>query len=178
MATTPTTHPDLYRNVFIGDRFSPGTVSLSGYARKHDWNEQKPKGQTGAQTINRGPANGGFTATFFLVDLEQVREWDEFHRMLSASVEGPKPKALAAYHPDLVRNKIIDVVVAEIGDMVHDGKGGATVVCKFIEYRPPKPKPASKAAAGKTRTGTTTVNDPNAAAKAELAALTAQARQP
>jgi hypothetical protein len=176
MATTPVNHPDLYRNVYIGDRFSPGTVTLSGYARKHDWEQQKPKGSQGVSTINRGSANGGFTAAFFLADLEQVREWDEFHKMLmTAKAAG---KALAAYHPDLVRNQIIDCVVDEIGDMVHDGKGGATCTCKFIEFRPPKKKPASKATAGKPRTGTTTVNDPNAAAKAELAELTRQAKDP
>jgi hypothetical protein len=163
----------------INGILSPGKVTLSGYARKHEWEEQKPKGSKGTHTINHGPKNSGFTASFMLADFEDCEAWDEYQSMLAASVEGPTPKALSAYHPDLVRNKIIDVVVESIGDMTHDGRGGATVVCKFIEYRPPKPKPAVKAdATGKQRTGNTTVNDPNAARKAELAALLEQARRP
>jgi hypothetical protein len=179
MTTTPHTHPDLYMSVYVGGLKSPGKVTLSGYERDHDWDVQKAKGSTGATTVNHGPSNGGFTASFYLADFEDCEAWDDFQLMLASSVEGPKPKALAAYHPDLVRNKILDVVVKSIGTMVHDGKGGATVVCKFIEYKPPKAKPAVKAdATGKARTGTTTVNDPNAARKAELAALVAQAQLP
>lgn len=177
MTTTPYDHPDLYKSVNIGGVDSPGKVTLSGYARKHDWEVQKPKGQTGTSTLNRGPKNGGFTASFNLADREDCDAWDEFQRMLdTARTAG---KALGCYHPDLVRNQIVDCVVEEIGDMVHDDRGGANVTCKFIEYRPPKKKPATKPEAGKgKRTGATTVNDPNAARKAELAALTAQARQP
>lgn len=179
MTTTPHTHPDLYSKAFIGDRLTPGKVTLSGFARKHDWKVAKPKGQKGAVTTNEGPANGGFTASFDLADFDDVAEWDAFQReVLDASLSGPKPKALAAYHPDLVRHQIIDCVVAEIGDMVHRNNGGATIVCKFLEYRPPKPRPVTKAEPGKPRQGTTTVNDPNAARKAELAALLEQARQP
>lgn len=176
MTTTPHTHPDLYLSIFIGGVLSPGKVTLSDYNRDHDWDVQKAKGTTGTTTVNRGPANSGFTASFYLADQADFEAWDEFQRMLAASVEGPKPKALSAYHPDLVRNKIVDVVVKSIGSMQHDGKGGATVVCKFIEYRPAKPKPAVKAdASARARDA---VADPNAARKAELAALVAQAREP
>jgi hypothetical protein len=177
MTTTPYTHPDLYKSIHIGGVLSPGKVTLSGFDRDHDWEVQKPKGSTGTNTINRGPANSGFTASFYLVDEEDVAAWDDFQRMLAASVEGAKPKALSAYHPDLVRNKILDVVVAKIGSMQHDTDGGATVVCKFIEYRPPKAKPAVKADAS-SKARDSTVNDPNAARKAELDALLAQAREP
>lgn len=177
MTTTPFTHSDLYTSVYIGGLKSPGTVTLTGYEREHDWDVQKAKGSTGATTVNRGPSNSGFTAAFYLADFADCEAWDDFQLMLASSVEGPKPKALAAYHPDLVRNKILDVVVKSIGVMVYDGKGGATVTCKFIEYRPPKAKPATKAGAA-GRQGTTTVNDPNAARKAELAALVAQAKLP
>ncbi len=179
MATSPATHPDLYTYVFIGGQASPGTVTLSGFDSVVKFDDQQPKGAEGEFTVCKGKKNGGFTATFFLATIEQVAAWDEFQRMLAASRKGAKPKALSAYHPDLVRNEILDVVVESIGGMSHDGKGGCTVVCKFKEYRPPKPKPATKASAqNKARTGTTTVNDPNAARKAELAALLEQARQP
>lgn len=176
MATAPHTHPDLYKSIYIGGVLSPGKVTLSGFDRDHDWDVQKAKGSTGATTVNRGPANGGFVASFYLADLEDLSAWDDFQTMLAASVEGAKPKALAAYHPDLVRNKILDVVVKSIGGFTHDGKGGATVVCKFIEYRPPKAKPAVKA--GAAAKAQPKAPDPNAAAKAELSALLAQAKEP
>lgn len=180
MATTPSTHTDLYTAVMIGGVFSPGTVKLSGFERKHSWEVQRPKGTTGEVTINHGPKNGGFTAEFYLADLEDVAAWDEFQRMLAASIEGPKPRALPAYHPDLVRNKIVDVVVESIGGFVHDANGGARVTCKFLEYRPPRPKPAAKPDAGKARKGANAGNrpDPNADAKRELQALIDQAKAP
>lgn len=177
MALTPHTHPELFKVVVVGGVPSPGKVTLSDGRRDHDWDKQKAKGQTGCTTVNRGPDVADVVASFYLADEEDVDGWDSFHRVLAASVEGPKPSALSIYHPDLARNKITDVVVQSIGLLQHDGRGGATVVCKFLEYRPPKPKPAVKAGA-KARTGTTTVNDPNAARKAELDALLQQAREP
>ncbi len=177
MALTPHTHPDLFKVITIGGVPSPGKVTLSNGDRDHDWDVQKAKGQTGCTTVNRGPDVSRVVASFYLADAEDVDGWDAFHRILAASVEGPKPTALSVYHPDLARNKITDVVVESIGLPKHGDNGSAVVVCKFIEYRPPKPKPAVKAGA-KARQGTTTLNDPNAARKAELDALVAQAREP
>lgn len=178
MATTPGTHPLIYKSIMLGGVESPGTVTLSGFDRQHDWEDQRAKGTTGASTVNHGPKNGGFTATFFLADLEDVGAWDDFQRLISSTVDGAKPKALSAYHPDLVRNRITDVVCESLGGLQHDGKNGATVVVKFKEYRPPKPKPASKASAsGKAQTANRRP-DPNAEAKRELAALIDQAKAP
>ena len=176
MATSPHTHPELYRSIILGGTASPGVVALSNCDRKHEWDVQKPKGQTGAVTVNRGPANGGFTATFYLVDDVDVTGWDSFAALIASTVDGPKPKAMSVYHPDLARNKITDVVCESLGILHHDGKGGATVTVKFLEFRPPKPKPAAKAAAGTPAKAKRP--DPNAAAKAELAALLAQAKAP
>jgi hypothetical protein len=179
MATSPATHPDIYKTLIVNGGESPGAVKLSGFDFEQDWEEQKAKGSTGATSLNRGRKLVKFTATFMLADLEDVEAWETFHRTLRESVEGPKPKALLIFHPDLMRQGAIDFVVTSIGGMAHDGKGGSTVTCKFLEYRPPKPRPAAKADAGAgTRRGTTTVNDPNAARKAELAALLEQAKAP
>jgi hypothetical protein len=178
MATTPGTHPLLYTSINLGGVDSPGVVTLSGFPREHSWEDQKAKGTTGASTVNHGPKNSGFTASFYLADLEDVEAWDEFQKLISSTVDGPKPKALSAYHPDLVRNKITDVVCESIGGMQHAENGGMTVVVKFREYKPPKPKPAVKAAAASKAQTTSRKPDPNAAAKAELAALLEQARKP
>lgn len=176
MSTSPHTHPELYRSIILGGTASPGVVTLSNCDRKHNWDVQTPKGQTGAVTVNRGPANGSFTATFYLADDVDVTGWDTFSALIASTVEGPKPKALSVYHPDLARNKITDVVCESLGILNHDGKGGASVTVKFLEFRPPKPKPAAKAAAGVPAKAKRL--DPNAAAKAELAALLEQAKAP
>jgi hypothetical protein len=62
-------------------------------------------------------------------------------------------------------------VLGSIGGTIHDGKGGRTIVVKLQEYKPPKPKGGSPTGAGGFKAGS---QDPNAAANAEIAALTAQ----
>lgn len=176
MATNPTIHPDLYKSIILGNTPSPGTVKLSGHERKHRWETQKPDGSTGCHTISKGPDVRGFTAEFFLADLEDIEAWDAFQALIESTVEGPKPRALAVYHPDLVRNRIGDVVCESVGGFMHDGRGGARVSVKFLEYRPPKPKPATRPAPSNGKLGDRV--DPNAAAKAELAELQRQARSP
>jgi hypothetical protein len=176
MATSPHTHPELYRSIILGGQASPGTVALSNCERAHKWDQQQPKGQTGEYSVSKGGKNSGFTATFYLADETDVAGWDSFSALIASTVDGPKPKAMSVYHPDLARNKITDVVVESLGILNHDGKGGAHVTVKFLEFRPPKSKPAAKAAAGVPAKAKRP--DPNAAAKAELAALLAQARTP
>jgi hypothetical protein len=60
MATSPHTHPELYRSIILGGTASPGVVTLSNGDRTHEWDEQKPKGQVGCVTVNKGPKNGKF----------------------------------------------------------------------------------------------------------------------
>lgn len=176
MPTSPHTHPELYRSIILGGVASPGVVTLSNCERQHGWEKQAPKGQAGEFTVNKGPKNSAVVAVFYLADDTDFAGWDSYSAMLSSTVDGPKPKALSAYHPDLARNKITDLVVESIGILQHDGKGGAHVTVKLLEFRPPKPKPAAKAAAGVPAKAKRA--DPNAAAKAELAALLEQAKQP
>lgn len=176
MATTPATHPDIYR-LLIGDKFSPVPCTVTGAERKHKWDVKAAGGATGEYIVNKGVAVARPVVTFYIADLADVEGWEEFQRLLESSVEGPKPKALFCVHPELLRNHITDLVVEEIGGFIQDGKNGATVTVKFIEYKPPKPKPAAKPDAGKKSSSTPT-NDPNAARKAELAALLEQAKQP
>jgi len=175
MATTPGTHPDLYVSVLLGGVFSPGKVTLSGHDRPERWETQAAKGQTGYTSVHHGDDVREFVATFFLADLEDVAGWDDFQKILESTVSGPKPKALPCYHPDLVRNRIGDVVVKKIGGFVHDALGGATVAVTFLEYRPPKPKAAAKANASPKPVAKT---DPNAVAKAELQGLLDQVQNP
>lgn len=176
---------DLYNAILLGTARSPGFVELSGHDRAKNWDVKNAKGQTGSSTVLNGDPIGEFTATFHLIDDEDHERWPAFQFLLETMVGGPKPIALPVYHPDLAQNGFTEVTIKSIGGIVRDGVGGASVSVKFLEYKPPKPKPAKKAdakpAAGDgVRIGTTVVQkpDPNAAAKAELARLLEEARKP
>lgn len=181
MATSPYQHPAIYKSLIFSDGSeSPGVVTLSGHDLPEEWEKQRAKGTTGTTTVNHGRGVIEFTATFSLADDEDRDGWDrmvKFLRSTTSAGGGGKPKAIGVYHPDLVAQQISDCVVTSIGGLTHDDKGGSKGAVKFLEYRPPKPKPASKAAAGGARQGRT-VLDPNAKAKRELELLLAQAKQP
>lgn len=179
--------------IVLGTTRSPGVVKLSGHNREKTWDIKPAAGQTGASSSKKGDPIGQFDALFTLADDGDNPEgpgdfdrWNEFQRLLESIVDGPVPRALPIYHPDLARNKFTEVSVKMIGGMDHDGKGGATVKVTFLEYKPPKPKPAAKAqpkpyaqTEGDIGTGRrVTAEDPNAAAKRELAGLLDEARKP
>ena len=183
--TNPIDHEELYDAIILGGVRSPGLVTLSGHDRNEKWDVKEGNGQGGASTTYKGEQIAQFTASFYLVldptqGVDDFAAWEEFAQVIRSTVAGKKPLALDIYHPDLLANDILSVCKASIGGMVHDGKGGATVAVKFIEYRPPKPKAGSpKGSSGKAGAGTTGGGppDPNAAAKAELDKLTKQAQQ-
>lgn len=176
----------------LGNRLSPGVVKFTGHDRKEKWDIKDAKGQDGASTSLQGKPIGQFTATIYLVDdgadgTNDFEDWDSFQRLIESTTNGPKPQSLSIYHPDLARNGFTSVVMSSISGMQYDGRGGATVVVEFIEYRPPKPKPAAKAQPGSGGNTTPTITngyraqpppDPNAAAKRELDSLVDEASRP
>jgi hypothetical protein len=177
----------------LGTTLSPGVVKFTGHDRKNKWDVKDAKGQDGASSSLQGKPIQPFSASIYLVDDGSSGEndfdaWDSFQRLIESTTNGPKPKALPIYHPDLARNGFTSVVMSSISGLQYDGRGGATVVVEFIEYRPPKPKPAAKAQpapAGQTYANTNEgarqpppPPDPNAEAKRELASLVDQASAP
>lgn len=188
MSATPYEQGEDLDFIVLGITPSPGRVTLSGHDRWKNWDVQKAKGQVGASSQLNGDDVGTFTATFYLAhddltdtETDDFARWNDFQRLIESMTNGPKPVAMPIYHPDLARNGFTEVSSGGVGGLVHDGKGGATVVVKFIEYKPPKPKPAAKAAAkpGSDGAGGKPAKpDPNAAAKAQLAALVAEAKKP
>lgn len=188
--TLPYVLDDLLSVIVLGTLSSPGTVKITGHDRNKDWDIQAAKGSAGSSDKLNGDPIGQFTCTFTLGgdDLDDPNDdfvqWEVFQKLVESLTNGPAPIALPIYHPDLARQKITEVSGAGVGGMNHDGLGGATIVIKFIEYKPLKPKPVAKAQAkparGGSRGGSSAIlaNDPNAAAKAELAGLVAQAKQP
>lgn len=181
--TLPIDIDDLLSVIVLGTTTSPGVVKLSGHDRNKDWDNQKAKGSTGASSKLNGDPIEPFTCTFTLAgdgqdEVDDFERWEEFQRLIESTTNGPKPVALSIFHPDLARQRITKVTNAGVGGMVHDGKGGATVVVKFQEYKPPKPKPVAKATAKGGSTAKAAAPDPNAARKAELAALYDEATKP
>lgn len=165
-------HEDLYNVITLNGQSSPGVMTLSGHDRVINWDVQAGPFVYGAVVRFKSAPPRDFTATFYLVDdratgVNDFAAWDPFQKLIESTVANPRaPKALTIYHPDLARNKFKSVVLATMGGMTYDGRGGGTIAVKFQEYRPPRKwegTPTAKPA-----------NDPNAAIKAEVDRLTKQ----
>lgn len=175
----PHTLVELYRWLWIADVQSPPLVKLTGHDRNQKWDIQEAKGQTGASSVLNGPPVGGFQAEFYIADDDDMALWERFKAVVESTTNGPTPKALPIYHPDLVSNGFCEVCNAGIGGLVWDSRGGATVLVKFTEYKPPKPKAAKKSkAAPSPSKGVEKKEDPNANAKRELNKLLDEAGAP
>jgi hypothetical protein len=184
----PNLYDPEYSRIILGSVFSPGVVKLKGHNRFKNWDVKAAKGQAGATSTLGGDPVGRFEAEFFLAgdsrvdgDPTDFDDWEDFQKLIESMTNGPRPVSLPIYHPDLARNGFTEVSSGGVGGMIHDGRGGALITVKFLEYKPPKPKVSAKAVAKPAvRQGTTVLvkPDPNAKAKAELEALLDQARQP
>ncbi len=194
----PYLYDEEYSVIYLGNTPSPGKVTLSGHDRFKKWDIKEAKGQAGASSTLNGDPVGQFEATFELAadeldedGLDDFDRWEDFQRLIESTTSGPTPIALPVYHPDLARNHFTEVTNGGVGGMVHDGRGGATIKVKFLEYKPAKPKPAAKAVAKPGATPAAAGGgagagggvapqkpDPNAAKKRELADLLNKAKQP
>lgn len=172
----PIDNPDLYESLQVDGVRSPGQVTLTDHDRNQKVDVKDADGHGGASVTHKGEQLTQFQASFYLVKdpvlgADDFADWDVFSAKLRGSLPNTgKPKVLILYHPDLLANGITVATVVGISGMKHDGKGGATVVVKFVEHRPPKKK-------GGTPTGAATTKvDPNADLKAEIDSLLAKAK--
>jgi hypothetical protein len=182
VSPNPFDDSESYDVIVVGGRSSPGVVKLSGHDRAISWDVKEGSGQNGASTTKKGEKPIEFTATFSLVldvtaDQNQFDAWAEFKEILESTVSGTTPKALDIDHPDLAANGIKSVVLSSMGGMVHDGKGGATVAVKLLQYRAPKPTGGSASGSKSKAKSGNAAPDPDAEAKAELARLTQQYKE-
>jgi hypothetical protein len=174
--------------IILGTTPSPGKVTLSNHDRNQDWDIKTAKGQTGASSSLNGAPVGQFQATFELADEEDFARWEAFQRLIESTTNGPTPTALPIYNPDLARNRYTEVSNGGVGGVIRLSNGGRRVTVKFLEYKPPKPKPIAKAVAkpgaivpgggGQFGPPLPPKSDPNADAKRELAELLEEARRP
>lgn len=136
-----------WSKMYIGGMWSPGTMELSGHTRKVGWDVKQASGQDGGTSTRKGGEVPQFDADFYLVDDpvlgNDFDEWPAFQKMLEDTIRGDKPKAVPVIHPDLNRNYITEACLRSMGEMKPDGRGGASIRVGFIEFKPPKPKPAA-----------------------------------
>lgn len=193
----PSDIDDQISTYVLGTTRSPGTTTFPGLKRAPKWDVKDAAGQVGASTSLQGKPIGRFTAVTYLVDdgspgESQFDAWESFRRLINSTVDGAKPVALPFSNPDVNAAGYTEVVLGEGGIVGpdYDGRGGATYTVEFMEFKPPKPKPAAKATpkpAGATKTYANTDEgprypppkpDPNADAKRELASLQDEASRP
>lgn len=170
MAPNPIENPDLFEGLEIAGQVSPGKVELSGHDRKANWDVKVGKGIDGGSTTLNGVPAIEFTATFTLSTLEEFEAWPAWAKLVRNTISAT-PKGVDIYHPDLAENDIKSVCQGKFGGRTHDGKGGQKYVITFQEYRAPKKTSGSGTISGSAKTPKA---DPNAAALAQLAALTKQ----
>lgn len=174
----PIDNEELYDRIELAGVRSPGQVTLSGHDRKETWDIKPADAVNGARTSYKGDQVAQFRASFYLIKdpvlgIDDFAAWDDFATLIRTSLpKKGKPKALKIYHPDLAANDIKNVCKATMGGMTHDGKGGATVVVEFIEFRPPKPVASTLPAP------IAKPPDPNADLKAQLGTLLTEAQKP
>lgn len=172
---------DIWSTLVVAGMASPGSVTITGHGREVGWDIQEAKGQEGATTTRKGGPIAKFTATFYLTDeldangYSDFDYWPAFQSLLESSFTGPEPIALEVYHPDLARNFITAAVLAKMGEMRPDGKGGASIAVDMMQYRPKRPKSSGSPGQTKTKTkGDQAVAD----AEAELNALLEEGNVP
>lgn len=144
----PITNPEAWHRIRIGTTESPGIADVGEFVRTFDWDEKKGKGTAGASlTFTSRPLSGG-TITFSLWTADHFDEWESFRKLLDYDTTKRPAQAVDIYHPSISGNGIKSVVVAEIGNVIHKGKGLYTVAVKFKEYSPPPKKSATSTPTG------------------------------
>ncbi len=178
----PIDNHDSYDQLFVtGAPRSPGVFRLTAAPDVNTgWEKKEGKGAEGGETINNGRKLAEFEGEFYLwrdANRDCFAEWESFKVVFAQTTkDGPLQKALDVYHPVLDEAGITSVVMRNVPVAVPDGKGGAVVKLKFLEYRPTK----KRVGTGKPKGGDGTHIDltgggskpvTNAALKAENAQL-------
>ncbi len=143
----PTAVPDLYDFIVVQGIASPGIATVSGADRGYKWDVKEAKGSAGATTTFQGDGVAKPKVEFQLWLDEHFEAWDTFVQILKAA-QGKNPTVLDVVHPVFQEHEIRSLVVENIGQVVHKGKGLYSITVSFLEYYPPKPKGGSPVASG------------------------------
>ena len=130
-----------FDTVVIGGEYMPGLASVGKPKRTFKWDKKEGPGTQGDSLTYRGSRLVDFVVDLTFWEAEQVDEWDA----KSGGLE-PDPKnirALDIVHPTLERLKVRSIVVVEITELFHKGKGEWGVQIGVNEYKPPPKANAS-----------------------------------
>lgn len=153
--TNPIDTPELYDVITLAGRPSPGRARLNIAKRDYGWDEQKAKGNDGAETVKNGASLVKFTVELFLwrdAKRDCFAEWESWKAVLDTPVDPKSPKALDIYHPELDELGVRSAVVKARGPAHPDGAGGCTVSIDFLEYAPAKKAPGGKPGGSRSST--------------------------
>lgn len=179
----PILYPEAWDKIFIGQMQSPGVCEVKGFNRPYKWDSKGGKGSLGAtSTFVERPVSTG-SVKFQLWEESHFDEWQAFQALLEFDPTKKTVTAVDLYHPTPANNGVNAVVVDNIGELIHVGKGLYEITVDFREYAPPPKKNASGTPSGSksTQGGTTPGAPPDPIADAqqeEIRRLMAQAAQP
>lgn len=157
MGVNPVDNPGLYDQIILAGKPSPGRCKITGLpTRDEGWEKQETKGQDGGETVHNGRKLVEFEVELYLwkeraKKIDHFAGWEEWKKILEAPVKKNAPKALDVYHPQLDGLGVTSVVANTWTEPVPDGKGGATVKIKFLQYSPSKPKASAKPGGSKSK---------------------------
>lgn len=149
-----------FRNGDAWDKFVLGGVANPGVAkvtpkREIGWDVKDATGQDGGSTTRKGQPIGEIEVEYYLVDDpingNDFETWPAYEAIIWSTVSGDKPTPVDCEHPDCARLGFKSVALKTPGSMQPDGKGGSRVKFTFLEYKPPKPKPAKGASGSKSK---------------------------
>lgn len=139
----PIDNPASYNSFLLGGVPSPGVARFSMPERPYGWDQQSGKGDEGASVVLNSTKLVEFDVELFLWRDDKVdhyARWESWKKVLLVPVKDGDSKALDIYHPQLEEIGVRSVVVKSWSAPQPDGKGGAKVKIKFLEYRPKKKK--------------------------------------
>lgn len=172
-----------FDTIVIAGEFMPGKADIGKPKRTFKWDKKEAPGTAGDSITYRGSRIVDFVIELTFWEAEQIDEWDVKRPALE-----PNPKAIKALdvnHPVLERQKVFSIVVEEIVELFHVGKGEWHAQIGCTEYRPP-PKVNATAtpagsASGASKDGAGAAAKPPTAKSAqeqEIARLLAEAKKP
>jgi hypothetical protein len=181
----PVDLPEMWDTFTLAGLRSPGICKFPDLIRDEGWDVQVPKGSTGGNTVhnNTKPISFGVELRLWKdAYVDHFDRWEDWKGLLVIPIKKDSPKALDILHPQLEGLGIRSVVAQTRAEYIPDGRGGATVKWKFLEYRPIQPAksqgPNGSKGSGAGSTSTQQKkSDPNADLKKEVEELTKQFKE-
>ena len=144
--------PSIYDVVTIQGQVCPGTVTLSGFKRKWNWDKKQGKGSQGTTPTQVGkPAVTG-DLTFWLWSGDHFAAWETFRPLFLYDATRASVQAVSVFHPALSDLGINSLVCESLSPILHVGNNLYSCVAEMAEFIPP-PKAAAVSTPTTSKTG-------------------------